>query len=86
MPSFDEENGDYTLPAFGMDSRICYEVNSIQKSNNIYTVNVIEYNIATDFDTTEQIISAYNKNDDNQKELKFSEFRKMKAPTKSKKK
>lgn len=64
MPSFDEENGDYTLPAFGMDNRICYEVNSIQKSDNVYTVNVIEYNVATDFDTNEQIISAYNKNDD----------------------
>lgn len=67
MPSFDEENSDYTLPAFGMDNIICYKVNSIQKSDNVYTVNVIEYNIATDFDTTEQIISAYNKNDDNQK-------------------
>lgn len=64
MPSFNKENGDYTLPAFGMDNRICYEVNSIQKSGNIYTVNVIEYNVATDFDTNEQIISAYNKNDD----------------------
>lgn len=85
MPAFDEENGDYILPAFGMDNIICYEVNSIQKSDNVYTVNVIEYNIATDFDTTEQIISAYNKNDD-KKELKFSEFRKTKAPTKSKKK
>lgn len=67
MPSFDKENGDYILPAFGMDNKICYEVNSIQKSGNIYTVNVIEYNVATDFNTNEQIISAYNKNDDNQK-------------------
>lgn len=64
MPSFNEENGDYTLPAFGMDNIICYEVNSIQKSDNVYTVNVIEYNVATDFDTNEQIISTYNKSND----------------------
>ena len=59
MPSFDKENGDYTLPAFGMDNRICYEVNSIQKSGNIYTVNVIEYNVATDFDTNENTGSQF---------------------------
>lgn len=67
MPTFDEENGDYILPAFGMDNRICYEVNSIQKSGSVYTISVIEYNVATDFDTNELIISAYNNNDDNKK-------------------
>lgn len=62
MPTYDKENDDYILPAFGLDNQIHYTINSIQKTDDTYTIQVIECNIMSDFDTNELIISAYSKN------------------------
>ena len=62
MPQYDSAKDTYALPVFGMDNQTCYAVNSINKSGKTYVVNVVEYNISSDFDTNESIISAYDEN------------------------
>lgn len=60
MPTYNKEENDYTLPAFGMDNSVCYMLNSIKKSGNKYTVTVIEYNLRNDLTTNETVLGAYD--------------------------
>lgn len=60
MPEYNEAKGKYALPAFGMDHSTYYAVNTIEKKGNQYIINVIEYNVSTDFDTNQRVISAYD--------------------------
>lgn len=62
MPQYDSAKDAYALPVFGMDNQTCYVINSISKSGKTYVANVVEYNISSDFDTNESIISAYDEN------------------------
>lgn len=43
IPKYDESTEKYFLPAFGMDYRILYVIDFIEKGNNNYIVSVIEY-------------------------------------------
>lgn len=43
IPKYDESAGKYFLPAFGMEYRILYTIDTIKKENDNYIVSVIEY-------------------------------------------
>lgn len=60
MPEYDAAQDKYNLPVFGMDNSVCYVINSIEKTDNQYIVNVIEYNTMSDFDNGGTIVSAYD--------------------------
>lgn len=45
VPKYDGEKGEYLFSAFGIEIFTQYEVNSIEKVDDTYKVNVIEYSI-----------------------------------------
>lgn len=60
MPEYDAAQDKYNLPVFGMDNSVCYVINSIEKTDSQYIVNVIEYNTMSVFDNGGTIVSAYD--------------------------
>ena len=64
---FDKENDKYELLPYGMDNKVCYYINTVNKVDKEYIVNVIEYNkmsdlYADDIEDKDIIISAYDEN------------------------
>ena len=74
IPRYEETAGKYFLPAFGLDRRVSYTINSVSKNNDSYIVNVVEYYLTRDLEkNSDDYLAVCTYNDEQNKLIKVFE-------------